>query len=166
MAATALIPEMTLPIEPRLSMVLTPIHDDWMADADGFLVPITDPNATFWERWAAVRYAGDLFQERFKLEEAFLKELHPFLTPELNERLWMQVDRLGRLHRDLIYLAHERGSARELAHKARELLEALRLWYAEIELALTATRESDLGVEGARLLAELRKGTTTKCCLV
>jgi hypothetical protein len=165
MTATTLIPERISNIAgPRLSAVLTPIHDAWMADADRFLIPVTDSNATFWDRWAAVRYAGDLFQDRLRLEKAFLREVRPFLTPKLNARLWMQVDRIERLHGDLVHLAYQRGTARELAHSARQLLEAVRLWYAEFEFALSGTREEDLGKRPAQLLAELRKGRRFELC--
>ena len=34
-------------------------HDNWMADGDRFLLPVADADATFWERWAAMRYVED-----------------------------------------------------------------------------------------------------------
>jgi hypothetical protein len=102
-----------------------------------------------------VRYVDDQLLHRFHLERALLKELHAFLTPEMNERLWIQADRLTRLLGEFTRLGRQRQSARELARTTREFLEALRLWYAEIELAAGEIRRSDLSSEGIRLLGEL-----------
>jgi hypothetical protein len=129
-------------------------HDNWMADADRFLVPVADAHATFWERWAAVRYVEDQLVDRFQLERRLLDELRAFLTPEIKERLGMQVERLSRLLADFRRLGRERARARELAHTTRELLDALRLWYAEIELAAGGIRVNDVSSGGIRLLAE------------
>ena len=41
------------------------------------------------------------------------------------------------------------------AHTTRQLIEALRLWYAEIEFAAGGIQRADLSREGARLLTEL-----------
>src|SRR6478672_11620989 len=81
-----------------LSRVMTPLHDAWMADADQTLDPLMRRQTTFWERWAAVNYLRNQFPERFSIERELLTELHSFLTPELNERLTMQTERLARLH--------------------------------------------------------------------
>jgi len=129
-------------------------HDSWMADADRFLLPVADANATFWERWAAVRYVEDQLLDRFQLERRLLDELRAFLAPEMKERLGMQVDRLRHLLADFRRLGRERTRARELAHTTRELLDGLRLWCAEIELAAGGIRWTDMSSGGIRLLAE------------
>jgi hypothetical protein len=137
-----------------------------MAEADRLLEPVTHPEATFLERWAAMSYLGNQFPERLKLEQALLRELQSFLTPELKERLWMQVDRLTRLQRDLEQLTHRRGAAREIAHTARELLEALRLWYAEIEFAAGEIRQRDLSQKASQLLDRFRGCVWADGCCV
>lgn len=155
MHATATAPQPNARVTDTLGTRFTVAHDNWMSDADRFLLPIADADATFWERWAAVRYVEDQLLERFHLERALLQELRAFLTPEIRERLWMQADRLTRLLGEFTRLGRQRESARELAHTTRELLGALRLWYAEIELAAGGIRQADLGTEGTRLVAEL-----------
>jgi hypothetical protein len=160
MCATALTPEPAVISQDALDGVLAATHDAWMADGDRFLGPFTHPDATFLERWAAMSYLGNQFPERLQLEQALLIELQQFLTPEIKERLWMQVDRLMRLYRDLEQLTQRRSAARELARAAREVLEALRLWYAEIEFAAGDVRRSDVSREGIRLLAKL---DSTRC---
>jgi hypothetical protein len=139
---------------------LTVAHDNWMADGDRFLLPITNADATFWERWAAVRYVDDQLLGRFHLERALLEELRAFLTPEIKERLWLQADRLSRQLGEFNRLGRQRESARELVHTTRDLLDALRLWYAEIEFAAGGIRSSDVSREGTQLLAELNP---TRC---
>jgi hypothetical protein len=133
---------------------LATAHDNWMADADRFLLAVADADATFWERWGAVRYVEDGLLDRFQLERRLLDELRAFLTPEVKERLGMQVDRLSRLLADFRRLGRERARARELARTTRELVDALRLWYAEIEFGAGGIQWNDVSSEGIRLLAE------------
>lgn len=138
-----------------LGTMFTVAHDNWMADGDRFLLPVADADATFWERWAALRYVDDQLLHQFHLERALLEELHAFVTAEMNERLGMQAHRLTRLLAEFTRLGRQRESARELARTTREILAVLRLWYAEIELAAGEIRSSDLSREGIRLLGEL-----------
>lgn len=154
MYATDIAPQLDAKVADTLRTRFTVVHDNWMADADRFVLPVTNPDATFWERWAAVRYVEDQLPERFRLERALLQELRAFLIAEMRERLWMQADRLTRLLGDFHWLGRQRQCARELAHTARELLEALRLWYAEIEFAAGGIRWNGVGTEGIQLLAE------------
>ena len=135
-----------------LARPLAAAHDRWMADCDVALGPVTDRDATFLQRWAAVRYVSETFVERFHLEQELLEELRPFILPEVRERLWMQVERLTRLQENLERLARQRGSAREISYCARELLEALRLWYAEIEFAVGELPQIEIGQRANRLL--------------
>lgn len=155
MYATAMSPQLNSRVPDTLNTRFTVAHDNWMADGDRFLLPVANADATFWERWAAVRYVEDQLRQRFQVERLLLEELRAFLTPEMNERLWMQVDRLTRLLGTFGRLGRQRESARELAHTTRDLLEALRLWYAEVELAAGGIRWSDVSRDGIRLLAEL-----------
>ena len=155
MPVTAMGSEPNTRVTETLGTRFTVAHDNWMADGDRFLRPVADADATFWERWAGMRYVGDQLLPRFQVERILLVELRAFLTPEMNERLWMQADRLTRLLGAFGRLGRQRESARELALTTRELLEAFRLWYAEIELAAGGIRWSDVSREGIRLLAEL-----------
>ena len=142
-------------IPDTLGTRFTATHDNWVADGDRFLMPMTSADATFWERWGAVRFAEDRLFDRVALEQALLQELRAFLTPEIRERLRLQADRLNRLLWEFGRLGRQRESARELARVTRELLDALRLWYAEIEFAAGGIRWSDVGAEGHRLLADI-----------
>jgi hypothetical protein len=153
MCATTLIPRPHT--DEVLFRAMTSLHDSWMAEADQVLEPMMHRDATFWQRWAAVNFLREQFPERLALEAELLTELHAFLTAELNERLRMQIERLGRLHRELEQLSQCRAPAREMAIAVRELLEALRLWYAEIEFAASGVRQEDLGSRASRLFDRL-----------
>jgi hypothetical protein len=143
-----------------LSRVMTPLHDSWMGDADQILDPLMRRDTTFWERWAAVNYLRDQFPERFTMEQELLTELHSFLTPEANERLRMQTERLTRQLTELEMLGEQRAAARQMACAVRTLLEDLRLWYAEIEIAAGGIRRVDLGARAAQLLDRLGRAVT------
>jgi hypothetical protein len=153
MCPTTLIPRPTT--GDALFRVMTPLHDAWMGEADQILEPMMHWEATFWDRWAAVNYLREQFPERLRLEQELLTELHAFLTPELDERLRMQLERLVRLHHDLEQLSQRRTPASEMARAVRELLEALRLWYAEIELAAGGIHRKDIGTQADQLLGRI-----------
>ena len=149
-------PQPDIRVHDTIETRLTTFHDNWMSDAERFLHPVTDTDATFWNRWAAVRYVEEQLASRVNAEWALLQQLRAFLPAEIRERLGMQAERLSRLVEDFNRVGRQRESAREVAHTARELTEALRLWYAEIEFAVGGVRWADLSREGIRLLAELK----------
>ena len=143
------------PSKDTVAARLVSAHDNWMADADRFLAPVIDTDATFWDRWAAVRYVEEQLASRFESERALLQQLRAFLPAEIRERLDMQAERLSRLIENFNRVGRQRESAREVSHTARELTEALRLWYAEIELNAGRIHLVDVSWDGIRLLGEL-----------
>ena len=155
MCATTVVSPLDRSARDTFDPILAGTHDRWMAEADKIIGPVTDPDATFMQRWAAVRYVWDELPVRLQLEQELLDELHPFISAEIRARLSMQLDRLHRLHREFDGLAHRSSTARELARTARALLEALRLWYAEIEFAAGEIRRADVGDAAASLLEDL-----------
>jgi hypothetical protein len=155
MSTTATAPQPIPPSQDTVETCLVPAHDNWMADADRFLGPVIDTNATFWERWAAVRYVDEQLASRFQAERKLLQQLRAFLPAEIRERLGMQAERLSRLIEDFSRVGRQRESAREVSHTARELTEALRLWYAEIELNAGRIHLADVSRDGIRVLGEL-----------
>ena len=131
---------------------LIPAHDNWMADAARFLNPVTDKEATFWQRWAAVRYVEEQLPARLESERALLQQLRALLPAEITKRLHMQAERLSALVEHFNRVGRQRESAREVARTAWELTEALRLWYAEIEYAVGGIHLADVGRDELRLL--------------
>jgi len=61
-----------------LDPILADTHDRWMAEADKIIGAVTEPDAIFMQRWAAVRYVWDELPVQLQTQQELLKELHPF----------------------------------------------------------------------------------------
>ena len=166
MCASILIPERESSVEETLDPILAATHDRWTAEADKALGPVMDADATFFQRWVATRYLSEEFAERLQLEQQLIDELHPFLCPEAEERLSAQADRVRQLRQDLSRVAHRLGTVPEMIRVARALMDALRLWYAEIEFAIGRVHLADLSPTAARLLEQWERGTLAESCPV
>jgi len=152
---TIMTPQPNMPMNDTIDARLIPAHDNWMADAARFLNPVAATDATFWQRWAAVRYVSEQLPARLGSERALLQRLRAFLSPEITKRLSMQAERLSGLVEHFNRVGRQRDSAREVARTAWELSEVLRLWYAEIEYAVGGIHVADVGRDEMRLLDEL-----------
>ena len=146
--------------ELMLESSLAATHDHWMAEVHQVLLPITRPEATFWERWDAVRFLAERFPDRLRLEQALAAKLHLLVSSDAATRLELQGERLCELYRQCTRLTQERGVARDLARRADNLLEAVRLWCAEFELAARDITESDVDEDVLRLLGRMSLGCT------
>jgi hypothetical protein len=142
MSASALLPQTNS--EPTLGSFLALSHDRSMAQCDRMLGPVMDPNATFVERWGALRFVSEPLQERCQLEQKLLGELQPLLPPHVWGQLQRQAGQVVRYREDVERLARGRCTARDLAQAAQELVRALRLWYAEIEFDVEDIGRRDL----------------------
>jgi hypothetical protein len=131
-------PTTTSAVADALCRVMAPLHDTWMKEAERAVEPMIRRDATFWERLVAVNYLENRFLDRVQLDSAFLDELHLVHGPELSEQLTSKYQSDMRLHREVQTLSRQRPPFRQLARRIRDLLEARRLWYAGIELALAA----------------------------
>src|SRR6476659_3427302 len=128
-------PELSLTAELMLESTLVSAHDLWMAEVHATLLPVTRPEATFWERWTSIRYLAERLPARIRLERALFEQLLPFIDDDTIGRLRRQSEALSVLYRACECVATEPGMAREFAARTTELLEALRLWCAEFEQA-------------------------------
>ena len=59
-----------------VSAALGPVHDEWIKEARQFLLPATSADASFWDRWSAVRYLNDQYTERHRAESELVSELN------------------------------------------------------------------------------------------
>ena len=144
-----------LTTEETLGAVLSPAHDVWIEDVRQLLLPATAPNAAFLARWSALRYLDDHFVERFTAERALMAELLPFVTAREAAMLAAGAERVTWLHFALDRIGCRRGTAPEFARVTADLLEALELWCAQIELAAARLRPASLTAEGQRILSQL-----------
>jgi len=151
---------LTLDVEPvaaelMLEATLAAAHDKWMAEAHRILLPVTFTGATFWDRWDAVRYLAERLPARIRLERELSSQLRLFLSDDHARRLRIQGERLCQLQLECNHLARESGVARPLASRTKELLEAVRLWCAEFELATAQVPESAAGDDVMRTLGRM-----------
>jgi hypothetical protein len=139
-------------VEEPLEAVLHPIHKRWLEEARRFLDPTLSPRAESWTCSAAVRYLHEEFLNRFRWELAFVDELRPFLAVDMSERLRCEGARLARLRLEVDRIGHRRRTAAQVAAAARDLLEQLAFWCAEIEAAAGAIPREALTGEAAAFL--------------
>jgi len=143
------------PGEDSLERVLRPLHDAWLAEARRFLEPAFDTAADFWSRWDAVRYLADDFLDRLRVARALVRELRPFIAPDVSERLERGGEQIVRARLELDRIGRRRGTAPEFAGGTRRLLTELSVWFAEVELAATVVARDVLPPEAVALLAQL-----------
>jgi hypothetical protein len=141
--------------EESLDHALRPVHDAWLAEARRFLEPSFDTSADFWSRWGGVRYLADEFLDRLRVARALVRELRPFVAPEVSARLERGGQEIVRVRLELDRIGRRRGSAVEFAGGSQRLLTELGVWFAEIELAATVVARDVLPPEAAALLAQL-----------
>ena len=143
----------------RESDILAPIlrsaHSVWLRETNRFLLPIVLREASFWDRWPAVRYLADQFLAQYRRERSLLEELRAFLPPETAERLSRSGDRIAELQRELDDMGRRRGTAHRASVAGRELVDSLRAWCSDLEEAAGQIPLELLTPEGSRLIAEL-----------
>jgi hypothetical protein len=158
MCATTLMPETSVATEMMLEATLAAAHDRWMAEVHRVLLPVTSLEATFWERWDAVRYLAERLPARLRLERELSRQLGLFISVDAADRLRVQGERLSWLRSECNRLARGPGMARELAGRTKELLEAVRLWCAEFELATGRIPETAANEAVMRILGRMSLG--------
>ena len=156
MSATALLPQPDTVVDPRLGSTLASSHDRWMAECDRALGPITEPDATWLQRWGAMRFVTEQLPERCRLEQELVSELEPFLQGSLNDRLQNQAKLVHQLRQEVERLAFDRCTARDLARRTLDLVQALRIWYAETEFAIGEVQPTQISVKASRILNQLK----------
>jgi hypothetical protein len=135
---------------------LAPIHDSWFLQVRAFVAPATDIRAGFWPRWAAARFLGDQFGDRFRLEGALADEIEPLLAREAVARLSSTRQEVERIQVKLLEVARRRGVAMVTAGLVERFIDAFGRWCVELELATAHLEPADLSGEARRLLARLR----------
>jgi hypothetical protein len=138
--------------------LLEPLHDHWAEQVRAFLVPATDVHEAFWSRWGAVRFLGDQFAGRFRLECAFADELRPLIGPLAASRLSAAREKVERTAATLMAMGRRRGVAMLSAALAQRLLEELACWWGQLEAATAHLDLDDLPLGARRQLRLLQAG--------
>jgi len=129
-----------------------------MADASQLLEPLMQSDSSFFDRWAAMNYVSDRLPERLTLEHALLRTLECSLSLAVRNQVWNQANRVMRLHAEPLGLDDQRVAASDMARTTRVFLEALRLWYAEVEVVTHSVRWEDLGTSAKRAFDQFATG--------
>jgi hypothetical protein len=139
-----------------VTTTLSLVHDQWMERIARLLAPATSPRATFWERWGAVRFLSDQFEDRFRLEAELAASLAEHLPPSVRVRLRAARVAVERARADLMAAGRRRGTAAQVALLSRRFLDQARRWCATLELATGGLVTDDLSPESRTLIARLR----------
>ena len=142
-----------------LAPVLRAAHRVWIRETNRFLLPVIVWEASFWDRWTAIRYMADQFLGQHRRERALVEELRPFLPPEVGQRLAQEGERINRLQAELDRVGRMRGTAHSVSVLSRELLQSLRSWCVEIEETAGGISRDLLPEEGNKLVAGLESYT-------
>jgi hypothetical protein len=137
--------------------VLRTVHDIWIHQIESYTSSAVAPEATFWNRWTAVRYLADEFQSQYQRERALLEELGPFLSSGAIQSLAEEADRILQLHRLVDSVGRRRGTAKTLSVFTRKLLDAVLRWCGDFELTTGEISRDSLGGQAQQVLAELER---------
>jgi hypothetical protein len=138
-----------------LASVLGPIHDYWISQTRRTVKPVLSRDASFWDRWTAVRYLDDQFDDHYRREVALVGSLVPLLPPAVAGRLTTLTETLDQSRTQLDRVGRRRGVARAVSVVAREFLDLFQLWCAEVEAAVGGLLRDNLPERSQQLLAAL-----------
>lgn len=136
-----------------LDEVLTPMHRDWAACVARACAPALLGTSTIWDRWSAVRYLNDAFQEQLGQERELIRRL-PRIDSQTRERLAAVFETLERLRARIDSAGRRHHTGGLVTVLLKNLLEQLDAWCAATEhvagsipLALLPDQALDLLIE-------------------
>ena len=136
--------------------VLAIIHEGWMKHVSSSVLPATDRHSDFWSRWGAVRFLGDQFGDRLRLECAFAAVLDGLVSPDAAARLTAAREDIERTSQELMAAGRRRDTPEFTAILARRLIDEVARWCVELEIATAHLSPAGLPLAARRLLARLR----------
>jgi hypothetical protein len=145
-----------------LASVLGPIHRRWISRTRRTVEPVLTRDASFWDRWTAVRYLDDAFDDHYRQEVALVGSLIPLLPPAVGNRLTTLTETLDQSRVQLDRVGRRRGVSRAVSVVAREFLDLFQLWCTEVETAVGGLRRKALPERSEQLLAALVAAATVE----
>jgi len=151
---------LTMPVEQvaseQVTTTLARVHDQWVERIGEMLAPAARQTSSFWDRWAAVRYLGDQFEDRFRMECELAECLSSRLSPTHRARLAAARTGLDRTRAALMEAGRRQGGVSQVVLLARRLLDQVRRWCVTFELVATGLDRDDLPPRGREMLGRLR----------
>jgi hypothetical protein len=141
----------------NLGPVLRRAHEIWVEHSDSFLTPVMAPEASFWERWTAVRFLADEFAAQLGRECALLEELRAFLPAGVTDQLLQDGERIGQLQEYMDRVGRRWGTGQTVAATARQLLDSVRAWCADVEAAVWQVDPSILTAEARQAVDSIQR---------
>jgi hypothetical protein len=138
-----------------LASVLRPIHDYWISRTRRTVEPVLSRDASFWDRWTAVRYLDDPFNEHYHHEVALVGSVVLLLPAAVAGRLTILTETLDQTRAQLDRVGRRRGVARAVSVVAREFLDLFQLWCTEVEAAVGDLLRENLPEQSQQLLEAL-----------
>jgi len=138
-----------------LAAGLTAFNGRWLDEVRQHLSPACDPHAGFWDRWAAVRYLTDQFEDPYRRAGDLLDALLDHLDPRTAVRLVDDRQAIDHLREDFNQIGRERGTAIAAAAIACSLLATLQRWCKALEEAVRAVGPKEVPVRARDALARL-----------
>jgi hypothetical protein len=127
------------------------LHDQWLREVRGALVPACEAGAGIWLRWWAIDYLETGFQRRFDREQRAVLSLEPQLTAAQTRHLWAA----GELMRQLLQsLGHRVGlcqQGEQFSAFGLTLMKALEYWCQQVEETLGRLPWGDVPPESRAL---------------
>lgn len=134
--------------------LVQPLHDRWFRLVHERLAPLLVPEATLPDRWPAVRFLSDQFDDWLGHERRLLQSLARCLPPADGRRVRQSTEALASICRELDHVGRHR-MAGDTAEVARRFFARLELWRTEVEAALAKVGSDQLGEGDRRQLAHL-----------
>ena len=133
--------------ESTLLPILRQLHDTWLADVRAEVGPALRPNATPWERFAAVRYLDTTFRLRLRRESDAVEAVAYVAAPRHGTTLLATAQMLDLLRVEIGELSQSTVSQQLVPPLLHAFVQQLEHWCADIEVMLGWIRRDTLAPE-------------------
>jgi hypothetical protein len=138
-----------------LDEVLIPIHRRWRGRVAQACAPALLVTSTIWDRWSAVRYLNDAFQEQLGQERELIRRL-PRIGSQTRERLEAVFETLERLRAQIDAAGRRHHTGGLVTVLLKNFLKQLDAWCTAIEHVARSTPLALLPDQALDLLIEIQ----------
>jgi hypothetical protein len=139
--------ERDLARESTLLPILRRLHDDWLAEVRGEVGAALLPQASPWERFAAVRYLDTVFRLRLRRESDAVDAVAYVAAPRHGTTLLATAQMLDLLRVEIGELSQAASSQPLVPTLLHAFVQQLEHWCADVEVVLGWIRRDTLAPE-------------------